>query len=163
MAYQTGIFRARFQLQTAFCLLKLWSMSSQIRRLRKERDLSQAALAELAGVEQGTISKIEIGTRRGDPETLSKIANALGVTVADLGDPAAPSALPAESRPTMAAVPGWSEVLDEAKQLAPNVKAEAWELLERSPGLLSTDLPLTPSVVADLGKLVQRHMPLRKT
>lgn len=109
------------------------------------------------------MSKLEVGTRRGDPETLRKIADALGVSVDALGDPSPPATLPAESRPTMAAVPGWAEVLDEAKQLAPTVKPEAWELLERSPGLLSTDLPLTPSVVADLGRLVQRHMPMRKT
>jgi transcriptional regulator with XRE-family HTH domain len=134
-----------------------------MRRLRKDRGLSQAQLAELAGVEQGTVSKIEVGSRRGDPETLRKIAAALGVSVEELGEPAPRDALPADSRPTMAAVPGWSDVLDEAKQLAPGVKPEAWELLERSPGLLSTDLPLTPTVVADLGKLVQRHMPLRKT
>lgn len=138
-------------------------MSSQVRRLRKDRGLSQAQLAELAGVEQGTISKIEVGSRRGDPETLERIAKALSVSVEELGEPAPRDALPADSRPTMAAVPGWSEVLDEAKQMAPNVKQDAWDLLERSPGLLSTDLPLTPAVVADLGRLVQRHMPLRKT
>lgn len=48
-------------------------------RLRKERDLTQAKLANAAGVSQGTIGNLESGLR-GYGESIVNIAAALGVT-----------------------------------------------------------------------------------
>ncbi|WP_316166122.1 MULTISPECIES: helix-turn-helix transcriptional regulator [unclassified Bradyrhizobium] len=51
---------------------------------RKKRGLTQAALAEAAGVSQAFLSEIESGQKPGTAATLKKIAEALQVTVDDL-------------------------------------------------------------------------------
>lgn len=48
-------------------------------QLRDERSMSQRKLAELAGVTNSTISRIEADIVKPDPATLEKIANALKV------------------------------------------------------------------------------------
>lgn len=53
-----------------------------IKRLRTKAGLSQARLAELAGLK--TIKAIERGRRGGRRSSLEGIARALGVTVSDL-------------------------------------------------------------------------------
>ncbi len=54
-----------------------------VRRLRRERGLSQQELADKAGIGQDSISAIETGKHEPHPRTLRKLANALGVEVAD--------------------------------------------------------------------------------
>lgn len=138
-------------------------MSSRIAQLRKARGISQADLGEAVGLGQSAISKIERG-ETSDAATLRKIAEALGVDPTELegvrDEPAA--SVDAQPVPTMSAVPGWPAVEEQAKRIATEVSAEAWDVLNRSPGLLSSDVPLTPAVVTDLARLVQRHLPLRK-
>jgi transcriptional regulator with XRE-family HTH domain len=56
----------------------------ELRRLRKEKKLSQAKLAALADLDPSTVNQIETGTRRANMRTLEKIAGVLGVEVADL-------------------------------------------------------------------------------
>lgn len=58
-------------------------LGENLRRLRTERGLSQAALAETVGVSQGAISQIEMG-RVLSPDALPRIANALNVPISDL-------------------------------------------------------------------------------
>ncbi len=53
-------------------------------RIRKGRKLSQAQLAEMVGVNQGTISKIERGSESVTLEMVYKIAAALGIPAASL-------------------------------------------------------------------------------
>lgn len=53
----------------------------RIRRLRKERGLTQQTLAEMAGQEPSNISHIERGATKLSLPTLVGVANALGVTV----------------------------------------------------------------------------------
>jgi transcriptional regulator with XRE-family HTH domain len=55
----------------------------EIRRIRKERGISQQRLAELAGVDKVTIVHIEGGKVSPKVETLEKLARALDVEVAD--------------------------------------------------------------------------------
>jgi transcriptional regulator with XRE-family HTH domain len=55
----------------------------EIRRIRKERGLTQDQLAEVSHVDQSTLSQIETGRRTPGVETLQKLADALGVEVAD--------------------------------------------------------------------------------
>ena len=56
----------------------------RIQELRYERGLTQMALAENADVDQGHISRIESGDRGATPTVLKRLADALGVTVADI-------------------------------------------------------------------------------
>src|SRR5829696_7706923 len=65
----------------------------EIRRLREEKGWSQAKLAGAADMGVSGISQIETGARNPSAVTLSKIAEALGVGVADLF-PKAPAPSP---------------------------------------------------------------------
>lgn len=56
----------------------------RVRRLRKERGLTQQTLAEMSGQEPSNISHIERGATKLSPPTLVAIANALEVTVDQL-------------------------------------------------------------------------------
>lgn len=51
---------------------------------RKYRGLTQAKLAGEIGIDRGYLAQIERGGRAGTPETLAKIARALGCIVEDL-------------------------------------------------------------------------------
>jgi transcriptional regulator with XRE-family HTH domain len=55
-----------------------------IRHIREARGMSQRALADRAGVVKSTIYEAEAGRHIPRIQTLEKIANALGVEIADL-------------------------------------------------------------------------------
>jgi transcriptional regulator with XRE-family HTH domain len=55
-----------------------------ITRIRKEQKLSQRALAREAKVHQDTVRLAEQGVLRDGPKALTKIATALGTTVAEI-------------------------------------------------------------------------------
>ena len=59
-------------------------IGNQIRIYRKQRQLSQAALAEKANISITFLSKIERGIKFPTSDTLSSIANGLGVEVYEL-------------------------------------------------------------------------------
>ena len=52
---------------------------TRLRRLRRERALSQRDLSRITGVAFDTISRLETGKQRAQPRTLRKLAEALGV------------------------------------------------------------------------------------
>jgi transcriptional regulator with XRE-family HTH domain len=56
----------------------------ELRRLRKEKGLSQAKLAVMAGLDPSTVSQIETGARRANTGTLERLAAVLEMEVADL-------------------------------------------------------------------------------
>ncbi len=58
---------------------------SPLRAVRRWRGLTQIDLARAAGVQQGYLSEIESRTKAGTPETLAKLAEALGVSPNWLG------------------------------------------------------------------------------
>ena len=61
------------------------TISKNIKRLRKAKNLSQDKLSRLADVSHATIIKIESGANKNPTiETLAKIAKALNVSVDDL-------------------------------------------------------------------------------
>lgn len=64
------------------------TIGEKIKRRRVGMGLTQVRLAEMSGVKQNTISKIERDQLRTipTPPTLKKLADALGVTVYDLID-----------------------------------------------------------------------------
>ena len=60
-------------------------LAQNIRKLRKQRGLSQEKLARLADIATATLVKIESGTAK-EPTitTVSKLASALGVSIDEL-------------------------------------------------------------------------------
>jgi len=81
----------------------------QIRRIRRSRGLSQDRLAELSGVDQSSLSLIETGRRTPTIDTLARLADALGVEMADFFPRAQPdlftSAAGADARVVEQAIP----------------------------------------------------------
>jgi transcriptional regulator with XRE-family HTH domain len=75
-------------------------IGQEIRRLRGERNWTQAQLAVYAGSSQPTVNQIESGRRNPSTRTVEKLAEALGVEVADLF-PKGQAPLPFEDRPSL--------------------------------------------------------------
>jgi transcriptional regulator with XRE-family HTH domain len=64
---------------------RFWQMDGeQLRRIRKERLLTQVDLSEMTGVAQDSISALETGKREAHPGTIKKLAKALGVEPREL-------------------------------------------------------------------------------
>jgi transcriptional regulator with XRE-family HTH domain len=62
-------------------------LGAVIRRLRRQADLTQEALARRAGITQGHLSKLEAGVRAAPTiHTIKGLARALGVPVGALLD-----------------------------------------------------------------------------
>jgi len=64
----------------------------QLKRLRVEKELSQARLAARAGLDPSTVNQIERGAREASPVTLRKLAEALDVSIAELLESDSPKA-----------------------------------------------------------------------
>lgn len=60
------------------------SIAKRIRRLRKQKGLTQEQLAEKTHVSTTHIGLVETGKRRASLKTLQRIASALGVKLKDL-------------------------------------------------------------------------------
>ncbi len=58
------------------CELNVKAVGSVIRRIRKEKHLSQEVASGLAGIARSHLSMIESGTKNANFETLWKISNA---------------------------------------------------------------------------------------
>ena len=71
----------------------------EVRRIREERRLTQTRLAELANIDRASLSLIETGRRFPGIEILQKLADALGVEVADLFPRAQPDLFTAAPAP----------------------------------------------------------------
>ena len=56
-------------------------LSDKLKKLRKDRNLTQVRLASLLGIPQSTYSGYEAGSREPDIEMLDKLANYFGVSV----------------------------------------------------------------------------------
>ena len=59
-------------------------LARAIRQLRRERELSQEALAAAAGMHPKHLSEIERGNKDPRATTVARLAEALGVTVGEL-------------------------------------------------------------------------------
>lgn len=140
---------------------------SKVRALRQAQKLNQVDLATRAGVVQSVISRMEKGQSVSTDSAL-KVADALGVSVADLELGAETStrsssgAHDAAVIPVLRNRPGAEEAFARARADDPTIDEETWETLERSPGLLAFDVPLTPALLIDLARVVRRHRPPKK-
>lgn len=64
-------------------------LAENLKRLRKEKHMSQSQLAELVDMSQATIASWETGTRKPDTSMILRLAELLGVTTDEiLGAPA---------------------------------------------------------------------------
>jgi transcriptional regulator with XRE-family HTH domain len=70
------------------------ALGENLRAIRERRGLSQAELWRRSGVAQPSISEIETGVRGAQTRTLTKLADALGVPVAELFREEAPPKVP---------------------------------------------------------------------
>jgi len=59
-------------------------VGARVRELRRSRRLSQIVLAELAGVHYNTLRRLENGSSNPSVDALVRIAETLGVTIAQL-------------------------------------------------------------------------------
>jgi transcriptional regulator with XRE-family HTH domain len=59
-------------------------MGARVRQLRKARKLSQAALAERAGLTRAYVTRLEAGQQDPSLSTITALAKALGVAAASL-------------------------------------------------------------------------------
>ena len=55
------------------------AMNGQLRRLRERKALSMKQLAELAGINESTVFRVESGRTKAQPGTIRKLAKALDV------------------------------------------------------------------------------------
>lgn len=67
-------------------------LHERIKSIRQQKGLSQVQLANLVKVDNSLLCKLESGKTKGSIDTLSKIAEVLGVTVSDLLNDSIPSA-----------------------------------------------------------------------
>jgi transcriptional regulator with XRE-family HTH domain len=64
---------------------RFWPIDGErLRRIRKERLLTQVELSRMTGVAQDSISSLETGKREAHPGTIRKLAKALGVEPIEL-------------------------------------------------------------------------------
>lgn len=68
----------------------------EVRRIRRERGMSQTALATASGVDRATLNQVELGRRSPTIATLERLAVALGVEVADFFPKVEPPLFPAD-------------------------------------------------------------------
>lgn len=61
-----------------------YAAGAVIRRLRKEKKLSQEVFSGLAGIARSHLAMIETGTKQPNFETIWRIANAFGMTPHEL-------------------------------------------------------------------------------
>jgi transcriptional regulator with XRE-family HTH domain len=63
---------------------KMDGLASNLRTARRRTGMTQAELAEAAGVGSGTVARLELGGEDPRLSTLQKLADALGVELGDL-------------------------------------------------------------------------------
>jgi ribosome-binding protein aMBF1 (putative translation factor) len=61
--------------------VQAYDVAMQVVELREKHGLTQAQLAELSGIDQGDISRIERGSTSPTARTLQRVADALGADV----------------------------------------------------------------------------------
>ena len=62
----------------------LKNLGARIRKLRKEKGLTLVEIAEKTGIAQATLSRVETGSMSGTVESHEKIAEAIGIGLAEL-------------------------------------------------------------------------------
>ncbi|MGW7823611.1 helix-turn-helix domain-containing protein [Streptomyces puniciscabiei] len=104
-------------------------MASNLRRIRAERGLTLAALADQSGVAKGTVSELERGHGNPTIETLFALAYALDATLADLVEEEEPPVIEVvrvADRPPISGRPLDARLLQRSRH--PGMTVETYEL-----------------------------------
>ena len=72
------------KIKKGLIMSKIYTFGKKLKLLRKQMGITQAKLAELAGVHEKHISKIEIGSYKPNFETMEKILSALNIDIEDI-------------------------------------------------------------------------------
>ncbi len=99
----------------------------RLRRLRRERKLTQADLARQIGIQQSDLSRMEKGEYRVSLDNLFKILTVFDVKMADFFGDAAAAQPAAASRPLARED---MQILHMLRRLSPEGRQEAMEFLE---------------------------------
>lgn len=99
---------------------------TRIKQLREFVGLSQNELARRAGIAQSSLSYLESGSKSPSVETLLRICNALGITLADFFGQES-SDIPADLR----------QLLREAEDLTPDQRKKLIEFIKSMKGRVS--------------------------
>ena len=100
-------------------------IGEEIRRRRKEKELTLAQLASKAGMAQSAVSQIETGKRTPSSESVIKLANALDIEVGDLYPKKAQAPLPLEQE-DVSRRQGWQSLARVRSELLEEI-AELWD------------------------------------
>ena len=101
------------------------SLGRRLRRLRKQRGLTQTELARQIGIQQSDLSRMESGEYRVSLDNLFKILSALGVAVTDFFSDSRPR--PAAQQPLSSTD---MQLLQMLRQLSPEGRREVHEYVE---------------------------------
>jgi transcriptional regulator with XRE-family HTH domain len=104
------------------------SVGARLRRLRRERKLSQSDLARQIGIQQSDLSRMEKGEYRVSLDNLFKLLGALGVSVTEFFAGDTPSQAPAPV--TRALSQGDMQILQVLRQLSSTARDEVQEFAE---------------------------------
>lgn len=101
------------------------AIGSRLRKLRKQRRLTQAELARQIGIQQSDLSRMEQGEYRVSLDNLFKILNAFDLQIAEFFE-AAPAPRPASQPLSQQDM----QTLQMLRELSPNGREEVFEYLE---------------------------------
>lgn len=141
-------------------------VGERVRERRQKLGLSQAKVAELAGMSQVNVSRAERGEiQRGIEGTLGSLAKALQCSEAYLrgetDDPGeerdAPSSAGGPAGTTNGARQNWSALRAAAKAIDPTLPDWTLEGVEASPSMTTYSIQPTPMAVVELARVVLRH------
>ena len=128
-------------------------IGQKIRRLREERAWNQAQLAVAAGIGVSAVSLIETGKRNPSATTLAKMADALGVEVADFFPKKAQAPLPMPlDSPVDGAAPDDERSLHYLRAFRAFIHAYARSWEEVPPENWREIAPLYEALIAVLGQ-----------
>lgn len=102
------------------------AIGSRLRRLRKERGLTQAELARQIGIQQSDLSRMEQGEYRVSLDRLFRILGVFDLELADFFDDARPSGATAQQPLSQQDM----QILHMLRELSPDGRAEVQEFLE---------------------------------
>ncbi len=101
------------------------SIGSRLRKLRKQRQLTQAELARQIGIQQSDLSRMEKGEYRVSLDNLFRILRVFGVEISEFFDEA-PAARPAAQPLSQADM----QMLQMLRELSPAAREEVHEYVE---------------------------------